>query len=128
MSNQSRKVKEQLARLKAQGVLLPEDRNPLQLWLLVVMHPADNHSGEVFVTHGKNYDKFATRPGFEVIGHGHDRGALTSAARRLTITLGTSYQPKFSNFKAASAKPVDEEQSESQTVTTDTPSDYLDEI
>jgi len=128
MSMQSRKVQEQLARLKKLGVLLPEDRNPLQLWLLVVMHPGDNHSGEVFVTHGKNFDKFDKRAGFEVIGHGHDRSALTSAARKLTISLGTNYQPKFSNFTALKNKQPAEIVSESQTVPTETPDDFLDSV
>lgn len=128
MSMQSRKVQEQLARLKKLGVLLPEDRNPLQLWLLVVMHPHDNHSGEVFVTHGKNFDKFDKRAGFEVIGHGHDRSALTAAARKLTASLGPNYQPKFSNFVALKNKPAPEVTSESQTVETQTPDDFLDSV
>lgn len=128
MSMQSRKVQEQLARLKKLGVLLPEDRNPLQLWLLVVMHPGDNRSGEVFVTHGQNFGKFDKRAGFEVIGHGHDRGALTSAARKLTISLGTNYQPKFSNFTALKNKQPAEIVSESQTVPTETPDDFLDSV
>lgn len=128
MSNQSRKVQEQLARLKSQGLLLPESRDPRQCWLLVVMHPADTHSGEVFITHGKNFDKFDKRPGFEIIGHGWDRGVLMTACRKLTTRLGPNYQPKFSAFKQALNRPAVEDQSEVQTATTDTPDDYLDSI
>lgn len=105
MSMQSRKVQEHLARLKRLGVLLPEDRNPLQLWILVVMHPGDDHSGEFFVSHGKNYEKFAKRKGFEVIGHGHDRMALTEAARKLTKTMGDNYLPAFSAARKAGVTP-----------------------
>lgn len=128
MSKQSRAVQEALARLKSQGILLPEDRNPRQLWLLVIMHPGDSHSGEVFVTHGQNYDKFEKRKGFEVIGHGHDRGALTSAARKLTIRMGENYIPKFSAAKSKLNRPAVEERSESQDVESQTPDDFLDSI
>lgn len=106
MSMQSRKVQEQLARLKKMGVLTPDQQNPLQLWLLVVMHPMDNNPGEFFVTHGKNFEKFSKRKGFEVIGHGFDRMALTSAARNLTKALGENYQPQFSAARKATPPPV----------------------
>ena len=128
MSKQSTKVQAQLARLKSQGILLPDDRNPRQLWLLIIMHPMDNNQGEVFVSHGVNYDKFVKRKGFEVIGHGFDRGALTSAARKLSVSLGPAYQPKFSNVKAALTRPVVEEISESQLVHSETPDDFMDAV
>lgn len=128
MSNQSRKVRDSLVRLKESGIITPEQRDPRQCWLLVIMHPADTHSGEVFVTHAKNFDKFAKRKGFEIIGHGFDQGALTMAARKLTISLGANYQPKFSAFRVAKNRPATEDRSESQDVTSQTPDDYLDAI
>lgn len=127
MSNQSRKVREQLARLKTAGLLLPESRDPRQCWLLVVMHPMDNSPGEVFLTHGRNFDKFEKRRGFEIVAHGWDREAMTKARRALTTRLGPNYQPLNSNFQPA-RKPVEQPRPESQNVTTDTPDDFLDAI
>lgn len=109
MSKQARHVREHLARLKAQGIILPEAQDPRQLWILVIMHPRDNSPGEVFVTHGKNFDKFTKRPGFEPIGRSFDRMALTEAARKLTKKLGPNYQPRFS--AAAQPEPTPEIQS-----------------
>lgn len=128
MSNQSRKVREHLARLKSQGILLPEDRNPRQCWLLVVMHPTPNSPGEVFLTHGNNFDKFDKRPGFEIVAHGFDRGALTKARVALTSRLGTNYQPPKSNFKRTLEAAANTERSESQDVPTDTPDDFADAV
>lgn len=128
MSKQPRAVQEALARLKSQGIILPEERNPRQLWLMVLMHPADTHSGEVFLTHGMNYEKFSKRPGFEVLGHGWDKGALQLAARKLTLTLGENYRSKFSNANQAHNRPTVADTSESQTVHSETPDDFLDAL
>ncbi len=128
MSKLPSKTRQHLANLKSQGIILPEQRNPQQLWLLVVMHPSDTHSGEVFLTHGRNFDKFSNKPGFEVVAHGWDREDLNSAARKLRRTLGPNYQSKFSNPNPAPTKPVVDEPSESQLVTSDTPDDFLDAV
>ena len=127
MSNQSRKVQEQLARLKTAGVLLPELRDPRQCWLLIVMHPMDNSPGEVFLSHGNNFDKFSKRKGFEIVAHGFDRGAMLNASRKLTKALGANYQPAISNFKKVANAPPPE-LSESQLVPTDTPDDFADAV
>lgn len=128
MSKQSRAVQESLARLKAQGIITPDQRDPKQLWILVIMHPMDGLQGEVFVSHGRNFEKFNTRKGFEIIGHGWDRGALTMAARKLTKSMGEAYIPPFSNVKQALNRPSVDERSESQDVATDVPDDFLDAI
>lgn len=126
MSKQPRRVRDALASLKSMGIQLPDEQNPLQLWLLVVMHPCDTGPGEVFVTHGKNFDKFDKKPGFEVIGHSYDRQTLTAAARRLTKQLGPNYTPKFSNANKAPTPSLAESSEETTPETTQTPDDYLD--
>lgn len=104
MSKQPRRVREALARLRTQ-LVLPQDKNPNQLWCLVRQEPSDSGPGCFFVTHGRNFDKFDKRPGFEVIGHGFDRTALTAAAHSATLACGPAYQPKFSAHKATEAAP-----------------------
>lgn len=104
MSKQPRHVRDALERLKANGLVTPNQRDPRQCWLLVCLHPKDNNKGEFFVTHAMNYDKFAKQKDkFEVIGHGYDKVAIAAAARKLTLRLGEAYQPKFSAFREGPA-------------------------
>lgn len=127
MTKQPLKVRNALAKLKAQGILLPEDRDPRQLWLLVIMHPMDGNRGEVFCTHGRNYDKFAKRRGFEVIGHGFDRSQITAAARKLSLSLGEGYQPEFSAVHVAKRQPARPEP-EASPYSSDDPVDVSDAL
>jgi hypothetical protein len=92
------------------------------------MDPMDGNKGEFFVTHSKNYDKFAKRQGFEVLGHGFDRGAMTLAARRATVECGEAYQPKFSAFRTPLSRPeTAEEPSDELSPTLDETVDFLSE-
>ena len=94
MSKQPLKVVKKLR--EPELLLPPNSRDPRQLWLLVRQEPMDNSPGCFFVTHGRNYDKFNKRKGFEVLAHSFDRFALTIAARQATLAAGPNYQPKFS--------------------------------
>lgn len=96
MTKQPIKVRDKLAALKRGGLILPDERSPLQAWLLIVMHPMDNRKGEVFISHARNGPKFDRRPGFEIIAHSFDKEAIQIAQRKLTLRLGEAYQPKHS--------------------------------
>lgn len=125
MSKQPRKVRESLARLKANGIITPDQQDPRQLWLLVLMEPMNNRQGEVFVTHGANFKKFDKRPGFLVLGHGFDRGAMTQAARSATLAYGEAFQPPLSAFRTNNAKSAPQSTLDVQV---DQPVDFQDEI
>lgn len=95
MSNKSRKSRERLRALKP-DLVLPEERDPRQLWILVRAEPTDTTAGCFFVTHGSNFEKFQNLKGFEPMFHSYDRHALTALAREYTLKAGPNYQPKFS--------------------------------
>lgn len=93
MSKQPLKV---VQALRKQKLLLPYNHQDMrQCWLLVRQDPTPEGPGCFFVTHSKNFSKF-DKKGFEILGHGFDRAALTMAARRATLECGPAYQPKFS--------------------------------
>lgn len=97
MSKQPYTARQYREMLAAKGVMVPvQAGDPKQLWLLVRQEPTLEGPGCFFVTHGRNFDKFDKRPGFEILGHSWDRVTLTSAARRATEVCGPNYQPKFS--------------------------------
>lgn len=127
MSKQPHKSREALAKLKAGGFVLPDERNPQQCWLLVVMHPMDNKRGEVFITHAHNFKKFDNRRGFEVICHSFDKEAIQLAQRKLTLRLGPAYQPPHSAHNQAHRRPQPE-QSDVIDPTAEQPSDLSDFI
>lgn len=129
MSNQPRKVREHLARLKAAGIITLEQRDPRQFWLLVQMEPMDGRQGEFFVTHAKNFSKFDKRKGFNIIGHGFDRGALTLAARSATESSGPAYQPPHSAWKTPLNRPQVEAPNEDDlSAALESPVDFEDEL
>jgi len=129
MSNQPRKVREHLARLKASGIITPEQRDPRQFWLLVMMEPMEGRQGEFFVTHAKNFDKFSKRKGFTIIGHGFDRGALTLAARSATENSGPAFQPPNSAWRTPLNRPKVEEPDYEKLLSEPEPEiDFIDEV
>ena len=94
MSKQPLKV---VKALRKQKLLLPYNHQDMrQCWLLVRVEPSDRAPGCFFVGHSQNYQKYLAK-GFEVLGHGFDRTALTMAAHRATMECGPSFQPKFSS-------------------------------
>lgn len=96
MSQQRREVRDRLERMKAQGLVLPEQKDPRQLWILIVMDPSDNAPGSVFITHGKNYNKFKARRSCKVVAHSWDLPALQEARRKIEDQLGPNYRPLVS--------------------------------
>lgn len=80
------------------NLILPNGKRP-DLWLAVKMDPHDQGPGEFFVTHARNYAKFADRSGFTVLAHSYDRVALSIFCRQQTKAAGPAYQPKFSAFR-----------------------------
>lgn len=88
-------------------LILPNGRPARpDLWIAVKMDPMDNNCGEFFVSHARNYAKFANRPGFTVIAHSYDRVALSIFVRQATREAGPAYQPKFSAFRQERPKLV----------------------
>lgn len=128
MTKQPIKVRDHLLSLKNGGLILPEQKDPRQLWLLVVLHPIDGHKGEVFITHAQNFSKFDNRPGFEIIAHSYDRDEIRNAQRRLTLRLGEAYQPKFSAHTQPLGAPDSPDTAEDFSPKPEQPEDLLDFI
>jgi len=107
MSKQPRHVRDSLERLKSGGFILPGTQDLRQLWILVRQDPKENLQGCFFVTHGRNFNKFHKRPGFEVLAHSFDKSSLQAAARQATLTCGPQYQPQFSAHKTGTVSTWD---------------------
>lgn len=118
MSKQPRKSREALERAKT-TLILPDQRDPRQLWLLVRQDPTDEGPGCFFVDHGMNFDKWRKRKGFEVLAHSYDKHALTAAARKATLACGPAYQPKFSAHREGPKEPAQKPDPSSGTTATD---------
>lgn len=103
MSKQPRHVRDRLDASKS--LILPNTKDPRQLWLLVRQDPTDGQPGCFFVTHGRNYDKFAKRVGFEITMHSFDKIAIAQACNRATRACGPDYQPRHSAHQRAAPLP-----------------------
>lgn len=96
MSKQPRSTREYIESLAAQGIMVPvQPGDPRQMWILVRQDPSDSSPGCFLVSHAHNLAKYKSKPGFEVLGWSHDRGALTLAARRATEVCGENYAPRI---------------------------------
>lgn len=108
MSKQPREARDRMERLKSkQALILPNQRNPRQKWLIIRQDPTDGSPGCFFVSHGANEEKFAKRKGFEILGYTFDRSEATALAHRATLICGASFQPQHSahNENRAKRKP-----------------------
>lgn len=81
---------------KSKTLILPNQSDNRQRWLLVRLWPLDNRQGEFFVTHAENLPKFEKDSRFKVHMIANDRERLTVLARQMTLEAGPAYQPPSS--------------------------------
>lgn len=81
---------------KSKQLILPDQPDPRQRWLLVRLWPTENRRGEFFVSHAENLSKFEKDSRFKVHTIANDRARLTILAREMTLTSGPAYQPPSS--------------------------------
>ena len=81
---------------KAKQLILPDQSDPRQRWLLIRLWPTENRQGEFFLSHEKNFPKFDKDPRFKVHAVSSNRAYLSDLARKMTLQGGPAYQPPSS--------------------------------